>query len=52
MNLIVNQTKYGWIKGLNITTDQLNHGCRIIIQKCIQDITKGNLLLLKNLLEP
>ena len=31
MNLIVNQTKYGWIKVVNFTIDQLNRGCRIMM---------------------
>ena len=36
----VNQRKYGWIKVVNFTIDQWNHGCRIMIWKCIQHIMK------------
>ena len=50
MNQAANQTKYGLIKVANFTIDQLNLGYKIIIQKRIQHITKGNLLLLKDLL--
>ena len=46
-----NQTKYGQIKTVKFTIDQLNFGYRIIIQRCIQHIMKENLLLLKDLLE-
>ena len=46
------QTKYGWIKEVNFTVDQRNHGFRIMIQKCIQHIVKEILLLLKDLLKP
>ena len=31
MRVIANQTKYGWIKEVNFTIDQWNHGCKIII---------------------
>ena len=34
----------------SFTLYQWNHGCRIIIHKCIQHITKENMLLLKDLL--
>ena len=40
------------IKVLNFKIDQWNHGCRIMVEKHIQHITKENLLLLKDLLEP
>ena len=52
MNETANQTKYGWIKEVNFTVDQQNHGFRIMIQKCIQHIVKEILLLLKDLLKP
>ena len=52
MNLIANQTKYGQAKEVNVTIDQLNHWQKKMKQKCIQYITKKNLLLLKILLEP
>ena len=44
MSLITNQTTYGWIKALN--------SCKTMKQKYIQHMIKGNLLLLKDLLEP
>ena len=43
------RTKYEYINAANFTIDQWNHGCRIIIMKSIQHITKVNLLLLKDL---
>ena len=43
MSLIAYRTKDGWIKGVSFTVD--------VILKCIQQITKENLLLLKELLE-
>ena len=36
MNLIANQIKYGWIKAVTFTIDQRNHGCMIMVYKCIQ----------------
>ena len=38
-------------KAANLTLDQWNHGCRIIIQKSIQQIMNENPLLLKDWLE-
>ena len=40
------------IKAMNLAIDQWNHGCRIMIYKCIQHTMKVNLLLLKDLLKP
>ena len=37
---------------VNLIIDQWNHGYKIIIWKCLQYITKENLLSLKDLLEP
>ena len=51
MNLISNQTKYEYIKAVNFTIDQWNQGFKQIMWKCIQYITKENLLLLKDLLD-
>ena len=51
MVLIENQTKYGLIKVANFTLGLLKKGWKIIILKCIQHITKENLLLLKDLSE-
>ena len=48
---IVNQTKYGLTKEVNFTIYHLENGYEIIILKCIQQITKENLLLLKDSLE-
>ena len=31
MILTANETKYDWIKWLEFTTDQQNHGCKKII---------------------
>ena len=39
-SLDVNQAEYGQIKGVNFTIDQQNHGYKIVIQKCIQQIMK------------
>ena len=52
MNLMANQTKYGKVKVANFIIDQCNHGYKIIIWKCIHYVTKENLWLLKDLLEP
>ena len=46
-----NETKYEQIEGLNFTINQWNRGCKIMIKKCIQHVMKGNLLLLRDLLE-
>ena len=40
------------IKADNFIIDQRNYGYRIILEKCIQHLTKENMLLLKDLLEP
>ena len=39
--------KYGLIKATNFIIDQLNHGQKKMIYKCIQRIMKENLLMLK-----
>ena len=52
MSLITNLIKYGWKKGVNLTIDQWNYGCRIITSKFIQRTVKENLLLLEDLIEP
>ena len=52
MNQAASQTKYGQMKVTSFIIDQLNHVCRIIVQKRVQYITKENMLLLKDLLEP
>ena len=39
LSLIASKAKYGWIKGVNYTIDQWNHGRKTIIQICIQHIT-------------
>ena len=52
MSLDVDQIKYREIEVASFTTEQLNHGYEIMIQKRIQHIVKGTLLLLKDLLEP
>ena len=41
MSLIANQSKYGQIKEVNVTVDELNHGYKII-GKCIQRIREEN----------
>ena len=51
-SLIANQTKYGLTKVASFTIDQWNYVYKIMIKRCIQHITKENLLLLKDLLEP
>ena len=43
--------KYGLIKVVNFTTLILKNDCKTITYKCTLCITKGNLLLLKDLLE-
>ena len=52
ISLDVDQIKYREIEVASFTTEQLNHGYKIMIQKRIQRIMKGTLLLLKDLLEP
>ena len=47
-------SKYAWVvplKGLNFIMLILKNGCETMILLCIQHIMKGNLLLLKDLLE-
>ena len=46
-----NQIKYGLIKEVNVITNLLKNGLKKLIQKCIEHITKENLLFLKDLLE-
>ena len=42
-----------WVdKGSEFTKAHINHGYKIMTQKCIQRVMKNNLLLLKDLLEP
>ena len=36
ISLNANQTKYGQIKVVNFTINQSSHGCKIIMQKCMQ----------------
>ena len=50
-NQIENQIKYGQTKALNFTMLILKNGCETMILLCIQHTMKGNLLLLKDLLE-
>ena len=38
----------GQLEAMNVTIDQWNNFCRIMIWKCIQHIMKENLLLLKD----
>ena len=52
INKTANKIKYGSIKAVNFTIDELYDFYRIMIQKCIQSIMKENMLLLKNSLEP
>ena len=47
-----NQIKYGYIKEVDFTTDQQNHGYQTMILLCIQHIIKKNLLLLEDLVKP
>ena len=44
------KTEYGQINAISFTIGQWNHGCKITIQKYIQNIMMENLLLLKDLL--
>ena len=46
-----NQTKYGQIKVVDFTIDQVSHGYKTMIQEFIQQRMKENLLFLKGLLE-
>ena len=52
ITLVAKQTKYGQIRVVNFALDQWLHGSRIMIEERIQHITKRNVLLLKDLLEP
>ena len=52
MNLIANQTKYGWIKAVNFTIDQLNHDEEKNEVEMYSMHHEGNLLLLKDFLKP
>ena len=52
MNLIANQTKYGWIKAVNFTIDQLNHDEEKNEAEMYSMHQEGNLLLLKDFLKP
>ena len=52
MNQDTNQAKYGQLKALNLTIDQSNLGQKKTIHKCVEHKMKGNMLLLKDLLEP
>ena len=51
MGLETNQ-KYAWVKERNVAIDQLNHSCKVMIYKYIQQLMKINLLLLKDFLKP
>ena len=48
MSLVTNHTKYSQTKVANFTIDKLNHGFRIMTQKCIQHILKKFIRTLKN----
>ena len=50
MGLEANQ-KYAWVKERNVAIDQLNHSCKVMIYKYIQQLMKINLLLLKDFLK-
>ena len=52
ITLVAKQTKYGQMRVVNFALDQWLHGSRIMIEEHIQHITKRNVLLLKDLLEP
>ena len=51
MNPIANDIKYRQTSVVNFTINQLNHGQKKMLQKCIQDIMKENLVLLKDSLQ-
>ena len=51
MGLETNQ-KYEWVKERNVAIDQLNHSCKVMIYKYMQQLMKTNLLLLKDFLKP
>ena len=43
INLIANQTKYGWIKVTNLKIDQRNHGQKKLLQEYIQHKMNKNI---------
>ena len=44
MNLITNQTKYQQTNTISFTKDQLNHGQKRILQKCVQHNEKKSVV--------
>ena len=44
--------KYEWVKEGNVAIDQLNHSCKVMIYKYMQQLMKTNLLLRKDFLKP